>query len=139
MRLDCGHKVGNRSWGVTSALPIPYFLHFFPEKISNQAKPYPRMFPDKFPCFHPFTFTGKERDTETGYSYFGARYYDSDLSGLFLSVDPMADKYPGISPYAYCAWNPIKLVDPDGKEISTHTDHEGNVVAVFDDGDNGVY
>ena len=36
--------------------------------------------------------------SETGYSYFGARYYDSDLSGLFLSVDPMADKYPGISP-----------------------------------------
>ena len=64
-----------------------------------------------------FTFTGKEKDEETGFSYFGARYYDSDLSGLFLSVDPMADKYPSISPYAYCAWNPLKLVDPDGKDI----------------------
>ena len=62
------------------------------------------------------SFTGKERDAETGFSYFGARYYDSDLSGLFLSVDPMADKYPGISPYAYCAWNPLKLVDDDGEE-----------------------
>ena len=61
-----------------------------------------------------FPFTGKERDRETGFSYFGARYYDSDLSGLFLSVDPMSDKYPSISPYAYCAWNPVKLVDPDG-------------------------
>ena len=60
------------------------------------------------------SFTGKERDAETGYSYFGARYYDSDLSGLFLCVDPMADKYPGLSSYAYCAWNPVKLVDPDG-------------------------
>ena len=50
---------------------------------------------------HSDSFTGKERDTETGYSYFGARYYDSDLSGLFLSVDPMSDKYPSISPYAY--------------------------------------
>ena len=29
-------------------------------------------------------------------------------------MDPMADKYPGISPYAYCAWNPVMLVDPDG-------------------------
>ena len=29
----------------------------------------------------------------------------------------MADKYPSISPYAYCAWNPLKLVDPEGKEV----------------------
>ena len=36
--------------------------------------------------------------------------------GHWLSVDPLADKYPGISPYAYCAWNPIKFVDPDGRE-----------------------
>ena len=61
------------------------------------------------------SFTGKERDSETGFSYFGARYYDSDLMTGWLSVDPMADKYPGLSPYAYCAWNPIKLVDPDGE------------------------
>ena len=36
---------------------------------------------------------------------------------MWLSVDPMADKYPNISPYAYCAWNPVKLVDPDGEDI----------------------
>ncbi len=58
--------------------------------------------------------TGKEKDSESGFYYFGARYYDCDLSGLFLSVDPMSDKYPSISPYAYCAWNPVKLVDPNG-------------------------
>ena len=59
--------------------------------------------------------TGKERDSETGFSYFGARYYDSDLMTGWLSVDPMADKYPSLSPYAYCAWNPVRLVDPDGE------------------------
>ena len=75
--------------------------------------------------FHPFVFTGKERDPETGYSYFGARYYDNDLSGLFLSVDPMSDKYPSISPYAYCAWNPLKLVDPDGMEIDDYFSFDG--------------
>ena len=64
-----------------------------------------------------FTFTGKERDSETGYGYFGARYMDHELMTMWLSVDPLADKYPGISPYAYCAWNPVKLVDPDGNEI----------------------
>ena len=41
---------------------------------------------------------------------------DHDLMTMWLSVDPMADKYPSISPYAYCAWNPVKLVDPDGKD-----------------------
>ena len=61
--------------------------------------------------------TGKERDSETGLSYFGARYYDSDILTSWLSVDPMADKYPNMSPYAYCGWNPVRLVDPDGREI----------------------
>ena len=65
-------------------------------------------------------FTGKERDEETGYGYFGARYMDHELMTMWLSVDPMADKYPSISPYAYCAWNPVKLVDPDGREIDEY-------------------
>ena len=61
---------------------------------------------------------------ETGFSYFGARYYDSDLMTGWLSVDPLADKYPGLSPYAYCAWNPIRLVDPDGRMIEI-VDNDG--------------
>ena len=69
-----------------------------------------------------FVFTGKEKDSETGFYYFEARYYDPALSGLFLSVDPMADKYPSVSPYAYCAWNPVKLVDPDGEETEESFD-----------------
>ena len=44
-----------------------------------------------------------------------ARHYNSALS-IWLSVDPMADKYPSISPYTYCANNPVRLVDPDGRE-----------------------
>ena len=63
-----------------------------------------------------FRFTGKERDAETGYDYFGARYYSSSL-GIWLSVDPMSDKYPSLSPYVYCADNPMRLVDTEGKEI----------------------
>ncbi|MCR4828530.1 MAG: hypothetical protein K5864_03605 [Bacteroidales bacterium] len=68
-------------------------------------------------CFWWSDFTGKELDPETGYSYFGARYLDHTPLTLWLSVDPMADKYPSISPYAYCAWNPLKLVDPNGEDI----------------------
>ena len=63
-----------------------------------------------------FTFTGKEKDSETGYGYFGARYMDHELMTMWLSVDPMADKDPSISPYAYCAWSPVRLVDPNGEE-----------------------
>ena len=63
-----------------------------------------------------FTFSAKEKDAETGFSYFGSRYYNSDVS-IWLSVDPMSDKYPSMSPYVYCANNPIKLVDPNGEEF----------------------
>ena len=61
-------------------------------------------------------FTGKEKDTETGYGYFGARYMDHELMTMWLSVDPLADKYPNISPYNYCMWNPVKLNDPNGED-----------------------
>ncbi len=68
--------------------------------------------------FHPFAFTGKEKDEETGFGYFGARYMDHELMTMWLSVDPMSDKYPSISPYAYCAWNPINSVDLNGDSIT---------------------
>ena len=63
---------------------------------------------------YTFTFTGKEKDAETGYGYFGARYMDHELMTMWLSVDPMADKYPEISPYHYCHYNPIKRIDIAG-------------------------
>ena len=63
-----------------------------------------------------YTFSAKEKDSETGLSYFGSRYYSSDLS-VWLSVDPMSDKYPSLSPYTYCANNPVRVVDPDGEEV----------------------
>ena len=66
----------------------------------------------------PYKFNGKELDDETGnyyyyYYYYGARYYDPKWS-VWLSVDPMAEKYPGWSPYNYTLNNPIKYVDPNG-------------------------
>ena len=95
---------------------IHFFTLFLQKERLSESSEF-RSAHDISPYNKPFTFTGKERDSETGFSYFGARYYDSDLSGLFISVDPMSDKYPSISPYAYCAWNPVKLVDPDGRKI----------------------
>ena len=72
-----------------------------------------------------YKFTAKELDNETSYTYFGARYYDSELSG-WLSVDPMSDKYPSLSPYCYSAYNPIKYIDSDGRDI-VPTNGAGNI------------
>ena len=74
-----------------------------------------------------FTFSAKERDSETGLSYFGSRYYSSDLS-IWLSVDPMSDKYASLSPYTYCANNPVKLVDPDGEDYEVEVN--GNTIII---------
>ena len=64
----------------------------------------------------PYKFNGKEKDEETGYNNFGARYY-YDWASIWLSVDPMSDKYPSLTSYNYCANNPVMLIDPDGREI----------------------
>ena len=89
--------------------------------------------------FEYFTFTGKERDSETGFSYFGARYYDSDILTGWLSVDPMADKYPSLSPYAYCAWNPVRLVDPDGRMIGDYYTLNGKFLKSDNTNDGKIY
>jgi len=77
----------------------------------------------------PYTFSGKEKDAETGYGYFGARYYDSGLS-IWLSVDPMSDKYPGMSPYNYCMNNPVIFVDPDGRDYETVIDEKAGTITI---------
>lgn len=68
-----------------------------------------------------FTFTGKERDKETGYTHYDARKL-SDIFGIWLSPDPLLDKYIYNSPYVYCEGNPIKFIDPNGKWVETAWD-----------------
>ena len=61
-----------------------------------------------------YRFSAKELDEDTGLSYFGARYYDPKFS-IWLSVDPLAEKFPDQSPYSFCFNNPMRFVDPDGR------------------------
>ncbi|MCB0660921.1 MAG: RHS repeat-associated core domain-containing protein [Saprospiraceae bacterium] len=61
----------------------------------------------------PYMFNAKEMDDNTGLYYYGARYYDPVVSS-WLSVDPLAEKYPGHSPFKYVVNNPIRLIDPTG-------------------------
>ena len=98
------------------------FFCLFSSKKTTTPLPsigYTQSLSEDFPCRY---FTAKERDKETGYHYFGARYYWSSVLTGWLSVDRYASKYPSISPYAYCAWNPIRLTDPSGDSVVLNGD-----------------
>ena len=64
----------------------------------------------------PYLFNAKEFDEETGLYYYGARYYDPHIS-LWITTDPIKNKYPNISSYCYTANNPVRFIDPDGRII----------------------
>ncbi|NLL29250.1 MAG: hypothetical protein GX259_10690 [Bacteroidales bacterium] len=68
----------------------------------------------KSPYKLAYKFSAKEKDAETGFNYFGARYY-VDYMYVWLSVDPMSDGRPNITPYHYCQNNPVGRIDPNGK------------------------
>ena len=66
----------------------------------------------------PYKYNGKEFDTKKGLNWYdyGARYYDAAL-GRFTTVDPSSENYYAFNPYSYCVNNPIKYIDPDGKDF----------------------
>ena len=64
----------------------------------------------------PYLFNAKEFDEETGLYYYGARYYDPRVS-LWISTDPMEDKFPSVSSYTYVLNNPLNILDPNGADI----------------------
>ena len=86
----------------------------------------------------PYLFNAKELDEETGLYYYGARYMDPKIS-MWLGVDPLMEQTPSWTPYRAFYCNPIRYTDLIGLSESTHTDDNGNVIAVFNDNDNGVY
>ena len=59
----------------------------------------------------------KEWDNTLSSYDFGARYYRMSELPSWTTMDPLCEQYPDISPYAYCAADPVNLVDPDGMEI----------------------
>ena len=64
----------------------------------------------------PYLFNAKDLDEETGmYYYDGARYYAPRLN-LWMSTDPLQEKYHNISSYCYTFNNTIKFIDPNGQD-----------------------
>ncbi len=88
----------------------------------------------------PFT-TGKERDSESGLDYFGARYYSSNM-GRWMSPDwadkPEAVPYSSLDNpqslnlYGYVLNNPLSHADADGhcceSDFNSFSDHPGRMV-----------
>ena len=112
--------LGGAAWITDmSGKPLQY-LHYAPygELVANQMP---------YGIDERFKFTGKERDAETGYDNHDARYRWS-ISGDWLSVDPLVDKYIDTQPYLYCNGNPIIYKDFDG--LNAKLIIKGNIIII---------
>ena len=90
-------------------------------------------------------YTGKERDTESGNDYFGARYFGSSM-GRFLSPDPHSGSRSNpqsLNKYSYGANNPLRNIDPSGMDCVYAGSNVGNSYVksgdCFSDTDRGVF
>gem|GEM_PF-1443520 len=96
---------------VTDPLGNPYQYFFygaFGDVLAEQNTPW-----GSFQS--AYQFNGKETDSETGYGYYGARYYAPEWS-VWLSVDPLAGEFFSVTPFHFVANNPINIIDPDGRD-----------------------
>ncbi|HEY6899673.1 MAG TPA: RHS repeat-associated core domain-containing protein, partial [Puia sp.] len=96
------------------------------------------------PGTYRYGFNGKEMDTlidDRNINLdFGARAYLSG-TGQWLTMDPLADKYPGLSPYHFAFDNPVKFIDPDGRKVyaSKNANNTYTVTGGTLDDDRGIY
>lgn len=83
----------------------------------------------------PYRHAGKEFYAMFGlhWSDFGARFYSPQLSS-WTSMDPLCEKYHHLSPYSFCANNPFRIIDPDGKKLVIVIDNEYHEITYSNNG-----
>jgi RHS repeat-associated protein len=64
----------------------------------------------------PYSYTGREFDSESGLLHYRARYYDQ-TTGRFLQKDPIGFKGGDVNLYLYTHANPVNFVDPSGNFV----------------------
>ena len=85
----------------------------------NDYYPYGMLMDGVSKSVQPYKFGGKELDRIGGINHYDFHARQLQLPILhFYQQDPYADKYPHLSPYLYCAANPLRYVDPSGERIT---------------------
>ena len=101
---------GNNRLVTTSTGTVKQTTHYYPDGVTHDKS--------TGQGEQVYKYNGKELDRMHGLDWYdyGAREYDPTI-GQFISMDPLCEKYYNVSPYAYCAGNPVRYVDPDGRTI----------------------
>jgi RHS repeat-associated protein len=109
----------NKNGTIENQTELLQETHYYPFGMAFNGSWYRDVSAEKY----KYLYNGKELNEEFGLnlSDYGARWYDSSI-GRWLAIDPLAEKSRKWSPYVYGADNPIKFIDPDGKDfINIHT------------------
>lgn len=96
----------------------------FSQEKQSLENPYPNFVP----------YADEQKTTEQNISDIDIKNLGKEQPARWLSVDPLADKYPGWSPYHYSLNNPLRYIDPNGM-WSAERDENGNIIARYEDGD----
>lgn len=101
---------GNNRVVTTSTGTVKQTMHYYPDGVTHDKSTEQGE--------QVYKYNGKELDRMHGLDWYdyGAREYDPTI-GQFTSMDPLCEKNYHISPYAYCAGNPVRYVDPDGRKV----------------------
>jgi len=124
-RFDGGYfdNQGNPYWNIADYLGNTVVSTDKDGIIIQANDYYPYGEPWSEPAGQPFLYSGNERlrvDGLNEYDFNSRRY--NPVTTQFTTWDPFAEKYPWLSPYAYCAGNPIGLVDPSGMIVEAKSE-----------------